>query len=120
MQRILVHSCAGTSVSHFDTKEATKTFWSLSHRNRDAGGVTPSLRGAGVPGAGGLWLVWVNTFALPILCCQSFSGAALWLQVRGSFLGEREGSWALRKKIYPHWVDLHQNTVLGRQARKYY
>lgn len=65
-------------------------------------------------------LVEVNTAALPVLCCQSFSGAALWLQVWGSFLGEREGYWSLRKKIYPYWVDLHQNRVLGRQARKYY
>lgn len=81
MQMILVHSCAGTSVSHFDTKEATKTFWPLSHRSRGAGGVTPTLGGAGVPGAGGLRLVWVSTAAVPAcggsMLCQSCAARAL-------------------------------------------
>lgn len=69
-----------------------------------------------MPGAGELRMVRVNTAALPVLCCQSFTGAALWLQVWGVLPGrEREGFWGLKKKI---WVNSHQNAALGRQARK--
>lgn len=89
MQKILAHSCAGTSVSHFDTKEATKTFWSLSHRSRDAGGVTPSLGGAGVPGAGGGEHSCSPCLVLPELywCCSVVTGVGVLPGREGELLG---------------------------------
>lgn len=44
-----------------------------------------------MPGAGELRMVRVNTAALPVLCCQSFTGAALWLQVWGVLPGRERG-----------------------------
>lgn len=46
--------------------------------------------------------------ALPVLCCQSFTGAALWLQVWGSFLGERE-----RRFIPVGWIYTKTQSLVG-------
>lgn len=48
--------------------------------------------------------------ALPVLCCQSFTGAALWLQVWGSFLGERE-----RRFIPVGWIYTKTQSLVGGQ-----
>lgn len=106
MVSISVHTCAAIPVSgsHFATEETGKMFWSLNHRNLDAGGVAEVIRRPScgssevimwVPAAGGIRSAWVSTATVP--------ACLVWPELSSCPLQSEQPGWDCSGGAGPSW-----------------